>query len=364
VEVREVLPRSVAYTVDAVGSVDAFERVQVTARLAGVVDAVRFAEGDAVREGQVLVEIEPDRYRVAAAHARSLQEKAEALKADAESLLARREGANAQAETGIYTQDEVESLRTRVRTATADVNTTRANLDMAELNLRDATVRAPFGGVIQTRHVQTGQYVQPGALLATFIRREPLLVRFLVGEEEAPRLQPKMPLSFTVRDGLRAFSAVITAVAEAADPVTRMVAVTARVDDPDRKLLRPGSFAQVTVPVGAAGDVPVIPQTAIRPSERGFLSFVVKGDKAVERVLSLGLRTPEGEVEVRAGLAAGESVVVRGAEALHDGAPVKVVTPGDLAPPGRPDPTEVPRRTGQSTPAPATDASVGPSPPG
>jgi hypothetical protein len=71
----------------------------------------------------------------------------------------------------------------------------------------------------------------------------------------------------------------------------------------------------------------VIPQTAVRPSERGFLAYVVQGDVAHERVLKLGLRTSDGLVEVREGLAPAESLVVRGAEALADGAKVRVVAP-------------------------------------
>jgi multidrug efflux system membrane fusion protein len=62
----------------------------------------------------------------------------------------------------------------------------------------------------------------------------------------------------------------------------------------------------------------------VRPSEKGFLAYVVEGDVAHERVLTLGLRTPQGDVEVKSGLAVGESVVVRGAEALRDGVKVKV----------------------------------------
>jgi multidrug efflux pump subunit AcrA (membrane-fusion protein) len=88
--------------------------------------------------------------------------------------------------------------------------------------------------------------------------------------------------------------------------------------------LLPGTFAEVTVPVGSAPDTPVIPETAVRPSERGFLAFVVEGDVAEERVLELGLRTSDGLVEVRQGLVPGEPLVVRGGEALQDGARVKV----------------------------------------
>jgi RND family efflux transporter MFP subunit len=108
-----------------------------------------------------------------------------------------------------------------------------------------------------------------------------------------------------------------------------MVEVTARIDDPARGDLRPGAFAQITVPVGDNAKAPVIPQTAVRPSARGFLAYVVEDGAAKERVLTLGMRTTDGLVEVRSGLAAGEQLVVRGAEALRDGAAVKIAAPED-----------------------------------
>jgi multidrug efflux pump subunit AcrA (membrane-fusion protein) len=111
-----------------------------------------------------------------------------------------------------------------------------------------------------------------------------------------------------------------------------MVAVTARVDDPERGRLRPGAFAQVTVPVGGVKDSPVVPETAVRPSERGFVGYVVEGDTARERILTLGLRTADGRVQVKSGLRPGETVVVRGGEALSDGVKVRVEAAGPAEP--------------------------------
>jgi membrane fusion protein (multidrug efflux system)/multidrug efflux system membrane fusion protein len=110
-----------------------------------------------------------------------------------------------------------------------------------------------------------------------------------------------------------------------------MVAITAQIDDERRLELRPGSFAQVTVPVGSSAESPVIPQTAVRPSERGFLAYVVEGDVARERELTLGLRTADGRVEVRSGVKPGEQLVVRGGEALREGVKVKVTRAGEGA---------------------------------
>jgi RND family efflux transporter MFP subunit len=332
VEVTRVESRRVEYTVAAVGSVEAFERVQVTARVAGVVERVRFAEGERVRPGQMLVEVEPERYQIAVDSARATLEKTQAAMAVAEAGLARRQGAVAE-RPGLIPGEEIETWRTRVRTAAAEAAQARAALRQAELNLRDAYARAPSGGLIETRSVETGQYVQPGKVLATLVRREPLLVRFQVPEADAARLRPRMQARFRVRHDEREMSAKLVHVAQAAEGSARMVAVTAEVDDPRKDTLRPGAFAEVTVPVGATAEAAVIPQTAVRPSERGFLAFVVEAGVARERVLKLGMRTADGRVEVRAGLRPGETLVVRGAEALRDGATVRIDSATDASAP-------------------------------
>jgi multidrug efflux system membrane fusion protein len=331
VEIATVEAQPVEYTVSAVGSVEAFERVEITSRIPGAVERVHFSEGNVVGPGSLLVEIEPERYRLAVRSARATLEKAQASEAEAMTGLKRREMVNAQ-NPALVKEEDLDAWRTRVSTARAEVAQARSALGLAELNLREAFVRAPASGVIQTRNIQTGQYVQPGATLATLVRREPLLLRFQVPEQDAARIRPGMKARFSVRENSRQYSAELTHVAASADSTSRMVAVTAHVDDRDRAELRPGSFAQVTVPVGSTVESPVIPQVAIRPSERGFLAFVVEGDVAHERELQLGLSTRDGRVEVKSGVKPGEKLVIRGAEALRDGAKVRVMAGAGAAP--------------------------------
>jgi multidrug efflux system membrane fusion protein len=343
VEVETVEARPVEYAVSAVGSVEAFERVEVTARVGGAIEKVYFQEGANVDTGRVLVEIEPERYRLAVNSAKANVEKAEAALAEATAGLRRREAVNAK-NPDLVREEDLDTWRTRMRTAAADVAQQKSALDLAELNLRESLARAPFPGIIQTRNVQTGQYVQPGAVLATLVRREPLLLRFQVPERDSSALKPGMPARFTVADEKQPYNAKITLVAAAADPETRMVSVTAQVDDPKRGSLRPGAFAQVRVPVGGQTRSPVVPETSVRPSERGFLAYVVDADTARERVLTLGLRTPDGKVEVKDGLKAGEKVVVRGAEALKDGVKVRIESASDRRA-GGPDTAPAPARS-------------------
>ncbi len=329
VETETVRNQRVTYSIHAVGSVEAFEVVLITARVAGVVDKVRFSEGSRVQANQVLVEIEPERYNLAVESSRAAWEKAKAARADAEAGLKRRQQV-VEKNPGLIPGEELETWRTRVQTATSEVALTHALLNQAELNLRDALVRTPVAGVVQSRTVQTGQYVQPGAVLATMIRRDPLLLRFKVPEQEAAHLQPGQKVLFQVKDDGKEYTAAIGHVAAAADENTRMVAVTAAIDDKNKELLRPGAFAEVRIPVGSTKEVPVIPQTAVRPSERGFLAFVVENGKAAERVLILGMRTAQGRVEVVRGLETGEKLVIRGAEALSSGVQVRITRTDDI----------------------------------
>src|SRR6187399_1432837 len=164
VEVRSVAPRRVDYTVTAVGSVDAFENVQVTARVAGVLERLHFKEGETVKAGALLAEIEPQRFQLAVRSAQASLAATQAAKAEAERELER---AQKLAIEGLSTGAEVATWQTKLATAQAQESSARATLALAALNLRDARLSAPESGSIQTRSVQTGQYVQPGTVIAT-----------------------------------------------------------------------------------------------------------------------------------------------------------------------------------------------------
>jgi multidrug efflux system membrane fusion protein len=327
VEVTVVASRSGNFVVHAVGSVEAFETVQVTARVAGAVQKVRFKEGDRVQAGDTLAEIQPERYELAARGAAAALEKAIASLHETQAGLGRRLDIESK-NPGFVSPEDLQDWQTRALSAEADSVQAAANLELARLNQRDSYVPAPVAGIIQSRNLQTGQYLQAGTLIATLLRRDPLLLRFTVSDQDAQRLRNGLEVSFNIRDDSTEHRARITAVAESADPSTRLVNVTAEVIDTNHQSLRPGAFAQVTAMLGESENTPAIPQTCIRPSERGFLAFVVQDSIAHERVLTLGLQSPDGYVEVRDGLQTGETIVVRGAEALSDGATVRIASPG------------------------------------
>ncbi len=323
VDLLEVDAKKVDYVVTAPGTIEAFERVQVTSRVSGAVDKVAFTEGQEVKKGDVLVVIDSERYRLSVNSSRAALEKAQASQKDVEGQVTRREGAMEQ-HPGLIPGEELETYRTKTLTAKADTAVAAENLKVAELNLRDSFVRAPMDGVIQTRTVETGQYVNAGIVMATLLRQDPMLLRFQVEPQEAPRLKPGMKATFTMRETQRAFDAKLTLVAAAADPTTHMVAVTGEVVTGEHKYwLRPGSFCDVSIDVGATRDAPLIPRLATRATDHGYVVYVVENDIAQERVITLGMSTKDGWVEVRSGLKDGDWIVVRGAEALTPGARVR-----------------------------------------
>ncbi len=336
VEVEVVQSRLTEFSIQAVGSVEAFEIVPVTARVSGVVEQVLFTEGDRVREHQALLKIEPERFALNVKSAEAQFEKSKAAAAEALAGLARRADIDKK-NPGWVSPEELQDWETRVRTLQADSAAALATLELSRLNLRDAGVPAPVTGMLQSRTVRTGQYVQAGTVVATIVRRDPLLLRLEAPEKTARNIRSGQLVRFHVGDRNRMYEAKVIAVTESADPLTRMITITAQVTDSDREELRPGAFAEATIELGESAELPVIPQTAIRPSERGFLAYVIQDTVARERVLELGMRTADGMVEVRNGLTEGEKVVIRGAEALRDGAPVRIakgqseVKPADSA---------------------------------
>ena len=344
VEVAPLESKQMQYTVEATGSIDAFQSVQITARVAGAVDKVAFKEGQDVKVGDVLATIESDRYAIAVSQARAAVAKAAATQKANEGALNRRLEAE-KASQGLVPGEEIEQKRAAVDTAKADVSAANEQLHVAELNLRDSQVKAPIAGTVQTRTVQQGQYLAPGAVLATILQEYPLLVRFQVSASDAPRLSavmeagqkavPPTPVkaNITMAESKNVFTATLQLVSGAADPTTRLVNVVAQLDPTDKQFwLRPGAFCQVSVPVDKAREGIVVPSLAVQPGEKGNTVYIVD-DKNIahQTVVELGMHTADGGVELTRGVKAGNLLVTAGAEPLTDGAPVNITARKTIA---------------------------------
>jgi len=361
-----VATRPITYAVEAIGSLEAFQVVVVPARTEGALDKLDFDVGSAVTPDTVLAVVDERRYSLVVLQADAAVVEAEAAAKQAEaaaaSAAARTARAKAQLEdadadlarwkalqaknAGFVTEEKIlsmeataKSLRAgldemtagegeaaaRVRETAAAVETRRAAVEIAKKNVADTHVRPPIAGVVQKRHVSAGQYVKVGDPIATLVDVSKLRLRFSVGESESVQLANGQPMTFHVRAFPdRAFKADLFHVDVVADATTRMVECLATVSDPD-PALHPGFFAEVRVEISKGGGSIVIPEGALLATERGFVAFVVDGGKAAIRPVTLGLHTKDGAVEVLKGLAAGETLVVNGAQSLQDGVPVDVV---------------------------------------
>ena len=323
-DIWQVEKRKMDYIVTAPGTVEAFERVQITARVAGAVDKVNLREGQNVKTGDTLVTIDGARYQLAVNTAQAQLDKAIASQQDLQAQVDRREGASDK-NPGLIPGEELATYRTKVVTAKADTAVAQEAVKTAALNLRDSQVRAPIDGIIQTRTVETGQYVNTGYVMGTLLQADPMLLRFQVEPADAPRLKNDMAVQFTMRETQRTFDAKISLVAGSADTTTHMVAITAQVNTAENHTywLRPGSFCDVSIDIGAPRDAPVIPRSAARATDHGYVVYVANGDIAAETPVTLGMNSKDGMVEVRSGLQGGEMLVVQGAEALVNGARIR-----------------------------------------
>jgi multidrug efflux system membrane fusion protein len=325
VEVAPVARQSIAGQVHASGAIEAFETIEVSARVAGILDRLLVSEGDRVEPGAPLAEIDGERYRLALASAEAQRARAQAALEDATLGLSRRQDL---AKDGMVAAEVLDQSRIRLAQAQADLAVAVAAADRARLDLRDATVLAPLGGVIQARRAVTGGYLQVGAPLVTLVQRDPMQVRCYITVAEASLLAPGLKVSIRLRDRATVLPGTIRLVAGAADPGTRLVAVIARLDAADAKVW-PGAFAEVVIDLPARSGI-VVPGLALRITENGILAYVVEQGKLVERRLEVAGHEADGAVEVLTGLTPGERLVVRGADGLAAGKPVRIA--GEDAP--------------------------------
>lgn len=321
VRTATVVARDVVYSVKALGSLEPEELVQITAEVSGAAKEVSFQAGDHVSAETVLVRIDPERYRLEADQAEAVHRRAVADAKRAESDLVRREEL---ARGQLVAAEELNRSRQETERLRADAAAADAARKIAIQNLRRSAVRAPRAGQMNTRTVETGQFVQVGNVLATLVDPRRLRLRFKISESESMKAKPGQVVAFHVASlGDREFTARVYHVSNVADPATRQVEVLAWVENPGD--LKPGFFAEVTLATGTNRNAVVIAESAVLSSERGFVVYVVDRGRARERPVQIGLRAGGGTVEIMSGLRAGETIVTEGSDRLADDIAVEPV---------------------------------------
>lgn len=289
--------------IEAVGTARANEAADVTSKSANLITAIRFREGDLVKAGEVLVELD-------SAEARASLAEAEAALADSERQYARSRDLAASQALSASNLDQIE----------ATLKANRARVEAAQARLADTTIRAGFGGRTGFRRVSVGSVVSPGTAITTLDDASLIKLDFTVPETYLFALRAGLPVTAATA-GLRGrtFEGKITNLDSRVDPVTRSMFVRAEIPNPDGAI-RPGMFMTVALE-GEIAPALVVPEAAIVPEQGRAYVFVVEGNVAQRREVTLGRRKP-GEVEVLSGVKEGERVVVDGTQNLQDGAQV------------------------------------------
>lgn len=333
VTASEVVRRPVEYTVEATGTIEAAEEISVPARVAGILDAVTFKEGDTVTPETVLAEIEVDRHRLGEERARAELDRARAQVTLTETIYKNRlalyeEGKKQKKEW--VTEEQMATWRADLEKAKADLKRAEVDLELARKSHQDARVRPPIAGVVNRKLVSRGEYVKGETVVATMLNVSSLHVRFTVTEMQAARLRRGQEIEFGVRTVPgAAFKAKLFHMSQKADAATRTVECKAEVALPS-EILRAGSFAAVKAVTGRQESV-VVPERAVLPTERGFIVLVLDGSRVKHRSVKLGLRVPAG-IEVTEGLQPGEKIVSDGGSGLREGLEVEVVGANPPAP--------------------------------
>jgi RND family efflux transporter MFP subunit len=196
VKTGPVLVMDVVYKIQALGTLEADELIQVTAEVDGTLTEVRFREGDRVAPSTVIALIDPDRYRLEAERAEANYRKTVTDKARAEADLRRRE---ALARDNLLSVEELNRSRTENEGLGADAAAAKAARDIAVQNVTRANVKPRHAGVIDKRLVDTGQFVRAGTVLAHLVDTSRLKLRFNVSEAESLRAHTSQVLSFPRR---------------------------------------------------------------------------------------------------------------------------------------------------------------------
>lgn len=307
--------------ISASGELVARLETTVSAEVSGRVTEILRTEGQSVTAGEVVLEIDPQRRELETAAAR-----ARAAKAMASLEKERREARRMRTlhEQNVASDQGLEAAETALELAVANVAAERAQLGVAERAAADASVSAPFDGLVARRLVNVGQFVQVGTPLVELVSLDPIEVIFHVAEIDSGRVAIGQQLDVTVAPYPdRTFEAVVDVISPTIDTQARTLRVKASLPNPDGAL-RPGLFARASLDVAERKGVLLVPEEAVLQRADGSVLFALLPDNRVERrVVRIG-SFHDGQIEIVEGAHAGESVVVRGHAALVDGAVVRV----------------------------------------
>jgi RND family efflux transporter MFP subunit len=347
--------QSIARFVRATGSLTAEEQADVAAEVGGRIIATPVERGTPVNAGSELIRLSPieaqAQAREAEANAAQIEARLglspgrdfdvdrvpEVQNARSSLALAQNEFSRIQSllEQRVVSQSEFDQRQTQLEAARQQyeaakngatqqfqsLQAARARVLLARKALADTVVRAPFAGLVAERVVSVGDYVTRGTKVAVVVRVDPLRIRLTVPEQFVSGISVGQRVSFMV-DAYpgRTFEGTVRYVSPALDAAQRALTIEAIVRNPANEL-KPGLFATARIEQSDHSPGVVVPAGAVHTSAGISRIFVVSGDHAEERIVTLG-QTLDGRVEIAKGVKAGERVATKNVAQLADGMPV------------------------------------------
>ncbi|AVO30062.1 efflux RND transporter periplasmic adaptor subunit [Stenotrophomonas maltophilia] len=306
VEVAVASHRAVAASYTGTAALEPRAESQVVAKTSGVALAVLVEEGQRVTAGQPLVRLDPDRARLAVAQSEAQMRKLENNYQRAQKLVGQQ----------MVSAADVDQLR-------YDLENVRAQYRLATLELSYTTVVAPISGVIASRSIKTGNFVQINTPIFRIVDNSRLEATLNVPERELATLRAGQPVTL-VADALpgQSFTGTVDRIAPVVDSGSGTFRVVSAFDGAAHAL-QPGMFGRIRIDYDQRADALVVPRLALLDDGEPAV-FRVREGKVARVPVKLGYA--EGPwVEVRDGLAAGDQVVIAGKVALRDGTAVQVI---------------------------------------
>lgn len=327
-----VLVRDVPVFLHGIGTVQAYNSVAIKSRVDGQIVAVNFKEGQDVKQGDPLLQIDPRPYQAALEQAQAAKQKDEAQLAGAKLDLDRYAKLLG---TGYQTRQSYDNQTALVAQLEAAIKGDEAQINTAKLNLSYADIRSPIDGRLGARLVDKGNLVHASdnTPLVTITEVKPIFVSFTLPQESLEDVregQGKSPLlvdAYTGDGKKQLAEGKLTLIDNAIDQATGTIHLKARFDNDDEQLW-PGEFVSLRVILSTRRNVATVPSQTVQDGPAGHYAYVIKPDNTVERRTVEVASVQDGIAVITKGLTAGEQVVVDGQYRLTEGAHVNpTVTP-------------------------------------